>query len=238
MNKQQQAINDYLEALLQEVPDEPLPEPAPVKEAVPPTIGVENLIQEVDLKPAQTEPVVETPVQEPVLEVEPEMVEPVQPAPAEHGVPEWAAGAFQCLLFQVSGLSLAVPLSRLNGVIPWPEKIVETPNQTDWYLGLVQNQGNNVKVIDTAHMVLPENRRPADDLPPDERFSHILLVDDARWGLACDSIGDVIWLQPEEVKWRKNKSTRPWLAGTALEYLCALMDTQVFAEMLDQQTAG
>lgn len=235
MNKQQQAINEYLEALLQEVPDEPLIAPAPVREPLPPTIGVETLVKEVARQPVETEiqPVVDIPVQQPVLEVQAQAVA----KPAEKLEPDWAREAFQCLLFKVSGLSLAVPLSRLNGVISWPEKIVATPNQTDWYLGLVLNHGTNVKVIDTAHMVLPENRRPPDELEPAERFSHILLVDDARWGLACDSIGDVIWLQPEAVKWRRNKDSRPWLAGTALEYLCALMDTQVFAEMLDQQTA-
>ena len=73
----------------------------------------------------------------------------------------------------------------------------------------------------------------ADDA--DQRFSHILLVDDYSWGLACDEIGDVIWLSSDDVKWRKNKQQRPWLAGTAIEQMCALMDTEVFADMLNQQ---
>ena len=130
---------------------------------------------------------------------------------------------------------LAVPLVKLNSVMPWSKKLVITPNQTDWYLGLVNNHGANVKVIDTALMVLPENRHADLTVDPKDRFSHILMVNDSTWGLACDSIGDVIWLDTEQVKWRSNKTKRPWLAGTAREHLCAIMDTEAFADMIDQQ---
>ena len=163
-----------------------------------------------------------------------------KPVPAEteseleSGVPEWAESRFQCLLFKVSGLSLAVPLVKLNSVIPWHEDITQTPNQTQWYLGLIQHLQNQVKVIDTALLVMPENRRDRIESSTDKRLSHILLVDDYKWGLACDSIGDVIWLTKDDVKWRKNKSTRAWLAGTSLEHLCAIMDTEVFAQMLNK----
>ncbi|MDH5518796.1 MAG: chemotaxis protein CheW [Gammaproteobacteria bacterium] len=146
--------------------------------------------------------------------------------------PEWADSAFQCLLFQVGGLSLAVPLITLNGVIPWSENVVETPNQTDWYLGVLMNHGNKVQVIDTAVMVLPAEHRKDMADEPGERLSHILLVDDQRWGLACESIGDVVWLKKEDVKWRSNTTKRPWLLGTAIEHMCAVMDTSAFAEML------
>ncbi|MDH5391610.1 MAG: chemotaxis protein CheW [Gammaproteobacteria bacterium] len=149
--------------------------------------------------------------------------------------PEWAESRFQCLLFQVGGLSLAVPLVTLNGVIPWPENVVETPNQTDWYLGVLMNHGNKVQVIDTAVMVLPEEHRKDMAAEAAERLSHILLVDDQRWGLACESIGDVVWLNKDDVKWRSNTTKRPWLLGTAIEHMCAVMDTSAFADMLTSE---
>jgi len=151
-------------------------------------------------------------------------------------IPDWAETRFQCLLFKVSGLSLAVPLVKLNSVIPWDENITSTPNQTDWYLGLVQHLQNQIKVIDTALLVMPENRRASLENDAQDRLSHILLVDDYKWGLACSSIGDVIWLNQDEVKWRKDKSNRAWLSGTSLEHLCAIMDTEVFAQMLTESS--
>lgn len=228
-------------------------EPLPMQEFAQPSpsvIGLENLVEQIpeewpeesleEPAPATTEVVIESEVKaEPVTEVQvkPAVIEAQAPEaqPQQSPVPEWAEQRFQCLLFKVSGLSLAVPLVKLNSVIAWDENITETPNQTDWYLGLIQHLQKQVKVIDTALLVLPENRRDALDLASADRLGHILLVDDYKWGLACDSIGDVVWLTKDEVKWRQNKQTRPWLAGTSLQHLCAIMDTDVFANMLNNQ---
>lgn len=233
-NTQQQAIADYLEALLLEVPEANEPSPVPqYKEPQPTTVGLEQLVETIP-EVVEVTAVEDTVVVEQDLAVEPQL----DSSTLEDEIPDWAMSDFQCLLFKVSGLTLAVPLVKLNSVVPWTDKIVETPNQTDWYLGLVQNLGKSVKVIDTALMVLPENRRANVAEDPAERFSHILLVDDSRWGLACDSIGDVIWLSADKVKWRKSKRQRPWLAGTALDQLCAVMDTEVFAGMLNDQASS
>jgi len=244
-SNQERAIHEYLESLLFEVPDdteEPVMAPqTEEKEILPhdepvvdrPVIGLDKLVAEIP------ETITET-VTETITEVVTETVEEVQtvtelqPEKAEPIIPDWAETRFQCLLFKVSGLSLAVPLVKLNSVIPWDENITITPNQTEWYLGLIQHLNNQIKVIDTALLVMPENRRDKIEADTTKRLSHILLVDDYKWGLACDSIGDVIWLTKDDVKWRKDKSSRAWLSGTSLEHLCAIMDTEVFAEMLNK----
>jgi len=247
MSKQQQAINDYLQALLLGVDDEPLAVEEAQPEQQTKVVGLEELVAEIPdtIVETTTEIVIETKLDQSV-ETE-ALVEVVTEVAAEESapviekeelIPEWAQQAFQCLLFNVSGLTLAVPLVKLNSVMPWSESLVATPNQTDWYLGLVNQHGTNVKVIDTALMVLPENRHADLSAKLEDRFSHVLLVNDSTWGLACDSIGDVIWLDSEQVKWRNNKTKRPWLAGTAREHLCAIMDTEVFADMMDKKTAS
>ena len=249
MSKQQQAINDYLQALLLDVDEEPLKVDDVQLSPQIKTVGLENLVAEVpeaivetaqqvvtELKQEQSVEVEDQTVLQTPVEVKPEVeVETQAIVEKEEIIPDWAEQAFQCLLFTVSGLMLAVPLVKLNSVMPWSEKLVETPNQTDWYLGLVNHHGANVKVIDTALMVLPENRHADLSVDPKDRFSHVLMVNDSTWGLACDSIGDVIWLDADKVKWRSNKTKRPWLAGTAREHLCAIMDTEAFADMIDEQ---
>jgi len=249
---QDKVLHDYLEALLLEIPDDDVssinPETPQVKLVktdiqslpheepkveTPAVIGLENLVAQVPAIPevetvTVTETVTETIVETKVVSEPEAAIETV-----DSGVPDWAEERFQCLLFNVSGLSLAVPLVKLNSVISWNEdEITETPNQTSWYLGLIKHLEKQVKVIDTALLVMPENRRTNIGEPSVNRLGNILLVDDYKWGLACDSIGDVIWLSKEDVKWRKNKQTRAWLSGTSLEHLCAIMDTEVFAQML------
>jgi len=254
---QDKAIHDYLESLLLEVSDEieespinPDPvAPTPIQavpkvnvetadeqvlpheepEVKPPVIGLENLVAEVETI-AKTEVTTET-----VVEEVTEVIEQAAEEPVESEIPAWAEERFQCLLFNVSGLSLAVPLVKLNSVITWDDDaITKTPNQTSWYLGLIQHLQKQIKVIDTALLVMPENRLKSIDTASLNRLNNILLVDDYKWGLACDSIGDVIWLTKDDVKWRKNKETRAWLSGTSLEHLCAIMDTEVFAKMLNE----
>ena len=203
-----------------------MPMPAIAEPEPEPEIVVDEVVQEVVEEVAvEVEEVADVEEVTAVTQV----AEPVQQIA---GPPEWAESKFQCLLFEVGGLSLAVPLVKLNGVIPWTENVVETPNQTDWYLGVLMNHGNKVEVIDTAVMVLPAEHRQEMAAEPAERLSHILLVDDQRWGLACDSIGEVVWLSEDDVKWRSNKTKRPWLLGTAVEHMCAVMDTEAFADML------
>ncbi|MDH5370627.1 MAG: chemotaxis protein CheW [Gammaproteobacteria bacterium] len=148
-------------------------------------------------------------------------------------VPEWANQPFQILLFDVAGLKLAVPLMELSGVIEWTDSVTEMPGHADFYMGILQHLGNKIAVIDTARMVLPKNKVEefASDNPRD-RVKHIVLIDDYRWGLACDKIGDVITLDPDEVRWRTSKTSRSWLAGTVIEHMCALLNSEGFAAML------
>ena len=221
LQDQQVALTSYLAALLQDVPDyvdeEPVAEapPAPVPATAP---------------PPRAEAVV--PVSEPVPATDPEPAAEPEVVDAQPGVPEWARSRFQCLVFHVAGLSLAVPLTKLNGVVPWPEAITPMPNRSDLFLGLMRHQARNVKVVDTALMVLPEHRQPDSLAAPEERLEHVILLDDGRWGLACDSIGEVLTLEPDEVRWRGAQGKRPWLAGTVLKHLCALLDADAFVELL------
>ena len=184
----------------------------------------------------KSEAKIETPVVLPVIEKEielkpqPNVKEETLMKPA---VPEWANEPFQILLFEVAGLKLAVPLIELSSVIRWNDNITEMPGSADFYMGILQHLNYRVAVIDTAKMVLPINKQHeliGED--PRERVKHIVLIDDYRWGLACDKIGEVITLQPEEVRWRHSKSTRGWLAGTVIDHMCALLNSEGFAAML------
>ncbi|MCH8504548.1 MAG: chemotaxis protein CheW [Ectothiorhodospiraceae bacterium] len=149
-------------------------------------------------------------------------------------MPAWAQELFQALFFQVGALRLAVPLTELQSVVPWGEvDVTPTPNRPEWFLGLMRYRDRNVRVIDTATMVLPPEKRDTPEASAEP--GQILIVGDGTWGLACHSIGDVVKLSPEEVKWRSGRTRRPWLAGTVIGHLCALVDTDAFAAMLEHR---
>ncbi len=149
-----------------------------------------------------------------------------------NNAPDWAIPEFQVLLFAVSGLKLAVPLSELNGIVEWGDEYInELPGHASWYLGLINHLGKNVPVVDTLQQVVPKERWPSGYLEKPE-FKHIILIDEGRWGLACKQVLEIITLKTEQVKWRSSRTKRRWLLGTVIEEKCALLDSFEFASML------
>ncbi len=139
------------------------------------------------------------------------------------GAPSWAGGRFQCLTFMVAGLTLAAPLERLHGIVEWPGELTGLPGYADWFMGLLPSRGQNVRVIDTAQIIMPDGRIP-DARPVLERVQYVVLIDEGRWGLAADAIAQIVTLSADGVRWRGEGGRRPWLAGTAVEQMCAVLD--------------
>ncbi len=109
--------------------------------------------------------------------------------------------------------------------------VTPMPNHRPWFLGLREHLGHQVKLIDVANVVLPAERASAGyDL------GKVILIDEGRWGLAVTEVAEVITLSAEAVKWRKREAAagdpRAWLAGTVIEHMCALIDSEAFAGML------
>lgn len=153
----------------------------------------------------------------------------VVPAPAAVEVtPAQVEMPFQALLFRVAGLTLAVPLAELHGVLTWSAtSITPLPGHAPFFLGVRAHLGRNVKIIDAGYLISPKGRRMGVTDP-----RHIVLIGGGEWGLACESIGEVIALAAKDIRWRSVHTERPWLLGTVTKHLCALLDTRAFAAEL------
>lgn len=162
-----------------------------------------------------------------------ELTPELQVEPAEQAV-DIPNEPFQVLMFKVAGLSLAVRLVELSGVLEWDESaLTEMPGHSPFFMGVIQYLGKSIPIVDTARLVFPADKLvslSADK--PYERVKRIVLIDDGKWGLACDEIAEVVELAAEAVKWRENRSQRKWMAGTVIEHMCALVDASGFSEML------
>jgi purine-binding chemotaxis protein CheW len=182
--------------------------------------------------PAEPAPELETPGATPpatVVEVSPETMVAIT---RSHGVPDWAESRFQALLFEVAGLTLAVPLVKLKGVVPNEQGLTPMPGHSPLFLGVTPYQGLQSKVVDTARFVLPQDRAAQLSEDAGERCQHLVMIDDGRWALACSGIGDVVDLERDDVKWRSATGSRLWLAGTVIERMCALLDVEQLSREL------
>jgi len=145
-----------------------------------------------------------------------------------NGRPAWAQERFDVLLFKVSGLTLAVPLIALGQIQPLTDELTPLFGQADWFMGLLPTPTGKIRTVNTARFVMPERY--------DERFvetaEYVISIDGVPWGLAVDSVNQPISLDPEDVKWRTERSRRPWLAGTVKEHMCALLDIPRIGQLL------
>lgn len=147
----------------------------------------------------------------------------------DDGRPVWAAEPFECLLFDVAGLTLAVPLVCLGSIYPLSgHDLTPLFGQPDWFLGILPGQNGNLKVLDTARWVMPERYR--DDYR--EGLQYVISVQGYEWGLAVHQVSRSVRLDPSEVKWRSHRQQRPWLAGTVIDQMCALLDVSALAELI------
>ncbi|MCF4995166.1 chemotaxis protein CheW [Pseudomonas syringae] len=180
-------------------------EPAPVVVPPPPQVLVPAVV-EVHLPPSNTPPPVET-----------------------DGRPAWAAEPFECLLFDVAGLTLAVPLVCLGSIYSLAgHELTPLFGQPQWFLGILPSQAGNLKVLDTARWVMPDRYR--DDFR--QGLQYVISVQGYEWGLAVHQVSRSLRLDPNEIKWRSHRGQRPWLAGTVIEHMCALLDVSELAELI------
>lgn len=239
----QLALESYLDALLQEATAEDLPEPILALES---TVEAPSTLDEFQLAvleeqardaqvvvptiaPVVAAPVVVAPVVvEPVVEVH--MPPSITPPPVTgDGRPAWAAEPFECLLFDVAGLTLAVPLVCLGSIYSLEgQELTPLFGQPEWFLGILPSQAGNLKVLDTARWVMPDRYR--DDFR--QGLQYVISVQGYEWGLAVHQVSRSLRLDPNEIKWRSHRGQRPWLAGTVIEHMCALLDVAELAELI------
>jgi purine-binding chemotaxis protein CheW len=142
----------------------------------------------------------------------------------------WSSQGVECLIFNVCGLKLAVPLLYLGGVHEINRADVKPlVGQPGWYLGIVHTAEYNLQVIDTAHLIMPE-RKP---YLAEQGFKYLIQLEKTPWAIACQSIDDTVRLNASEINWRGERGKRNWLAGTVIERMCALVDVNGLLQHVD-----
>lgn len=219
-------------------PVKPKPELVPVKVVPEPPPAAKAPVQAPEPKPVPAPIAIPEPVKQPEVLLPDETVTDQQaeklPEVSEwcdNGRPAWAQERFECLIFNVAGLKLAVPLITLGAIHRIDRKFNALPHQSDWFIGILQTPaGGNIKVLDTALCVMPERYDPSTR----PTLGYVITIHGYRWGLACHEVEKSITLEPHQVKWRTQRGKRPWLAGTVIDHMCALIDTDGFREVIQK----
>ncbi len=142
----------------------------------------------------------------------------------KNSLPSWVEHTIPCLLVDVEGVELAVPLILLSGISAWDQETLPMPTQPDWHLGVVEYRGENIVIVDTARLIMPEKITQGADERRENHVGHFLRVGQ-NLALSCDAIIETVPLKQDEVRWRITRKARPWAVGILIERLCVLLDT-------------
>ncbi|WP_172588129.1 chemotaxis protein CheW [Shewanella xiamenensis] len=137
---------------------------------------------------------------------------------------------FQVLFFKVAGLTLAVPLVSLGGIVK-VERINHIIGRPSWFLGVQTHREEQLNLVDTCAWVMPE--KYTDKLAQSVNYQYLVLLEGSNWGLACESLLNAVKITKSQVNWRSKAGKRPWLAGVVKEQMCGILHVQALVEMLD-----
>ena len=220
-------MEDYMSALLT---DEPIVEDITRH-------SIEQLLKtapiprtEPFIQPAE-EPVETVPLIAKVLEPQVEKKLVAVKTPMKVVKPVIPKGAFQVLLFEVAGMTLAVPLTELGG-IHQIEAVNPLFGKPAWFKGVLLHRDEKYNVVDTAKWVMPQ--KSTEKLAESTKYQYLIVLGESGWGLGCESLIATDTLLPDDVKWRNVEGSRPWLSGMVKKKMCALMNVQQLINMLNQ----
>ncbi len=212
---QEIALDTYLRMLLEEIPGERVLD----QEEKTQTVVHRKPVVKTTVKQKQTVKSLERHI-DPKKDVKVAVETVVKPLVI---MPEWAQYEFQALFFKVDKLILATPLTELLRTIKVDKKPTNIPGQPSWFMGLLDTNEQRIGVLDTGQLIFGKTMGQQRDLEK-QPFKSILITQDGKWGLACDEILTIGRLEPEKVRWRTMREKRPWLIGTVIEELTAIID--------------
>jgi purine-binding chemotaxis protein CheW len=153
-----------------------------------------------------------------------------QPPSITHDLQEVLDDEFQVLFFKIAGLTLAVPLVSLGGIIKI-DKINHLIGRPSWFMGVQTHRDSNINVVDTCAWVMPE--KYSQELAQTVDYQFLVMLEDSQWGLTCESLVNAVKIDKSHVNWREKPGKRPWLAGVVKQQMCGILNVQALIKMLD-----
>lgn len=215
----EQAVESYLDSLLQEVST-----PAPV---LKPLSVRDNIVLLTDLDIPEPESEQQQAALQKQEDINQEIAQQ-EKSPAKERRYDFDYPV-QCLMFEVAGTKLSIPLIEMGSVLPWVDHLTKLPSAEKWSLGVLQHRGRNIRVVDTAGLM--NIRKLPEQLVP----KHILVFGDGDWALSCDRLGEVVKLDASDIQWNGPKNNGLSM-GTIKQSLAQLLDPKKIMYYLQGMT--
>ncbi|MGJ8581307.1 MAG: chemotaxis protein CheW [Psychromonas sp.] len=164
---------------------------------------------------------------EPKVDVE-EASEKSQKGPVDEWKNLQVEDNFQVLFFELNLVTFAIPLTDLGGIYQLSDSLNFLMGKPAWFRGVMSHNERLYNIVDTSSWL--QLGKNADDL----QYSHFILLGSTAWGLSCEKLLGTETLNKDQIRWREEKGSRPWLAGMVKQKMCALIHAEELVKLLDQ----
>lgn len=177
----------------------------------------------------ETERQLQHDVQPVTVECEAAAVE-IEPAPQTNppAISEQATASIDCLVISIAGMKLLIPANRVAFVERVNQKITRLPVENAAFKGIMTFRERSVAVIDIFALIHGENSESSvDNVQAAEQFiQHAVIMEDARYAIACDDVEEMVSVHPESVRWNKSGFKNRFYSGIVLEQLSPLLNLE------------
>lgn len=167
------------------------------------------------------------------VELTPKIAERIE---EQSKVPLWGQEPFECLLVKSAGMNLMLPSMSVSYIERINKKIIRLPLDVEAFRGVLTLRERSVAVIDLFTLV-SENASVANQSSTQveaQHVEHVIVMENGKYALACDDIGELIMLETESVRWNKSSFNNPMFAGIVPDYLCPIVNI----DYVQQQVAA
>ena len=141
-------------------------------------------------------------------------------------IPAWGQVPFECLLVKAAGMNFMLPAMSVAYIERVNKKIIRLPLDVDAFLGVITLREKSIAVIDLLGLISENtNNSNVESMQVDSNhIEYIIVMDNGCFALACDDVGQIVKLSPDDVRWNRASFNNPMYTGIVMEHLCPILN--------------
>lgn len=132
---------------------------------------------------------------------------------------------FQVQPFRLGKLRFAVLMDQLSGVFALESNVAPQPGQPSWASGWVSVAGRGLWAASPIGVIVPNLRMSGP-------YLWALVPRSGELALLCHGVEEPCWWRAENMRWRTERVSRPWLIGMQADPPCPLIDVECLVQSL------
>ena len=146
--------------------------------------------------------------------------------PENNTIPIWGRRPFDCLTLNIAGTRLLLPAAKVDHVECITDKLTRLPVESEAMLGMISIRGCSVMIVDLFSLLSAAGKdgECAFDENTQAKVRYAVVMRDGGYAIACDSIGEIVAMQPESIRWSNTAFNNKFFCGIASDELCPLLD--------------